>query len=103
MPSSTATTAPGVFRHMLEWGPISDSITGDEECPELVVMVTANLALRGLNTQNLFTFRLNVKFRVKTDGVGGGGALIGFAVNGEEGLMVAGKETVFSAWKSENK
>lgn len=99
MPSSTASDFPGVFRIMLEWDPISDSITGDEECPELGVMVTANLALRGLNTEDLFTFRLKEKFWGKTDGVGVGGGLTGFAVYGEEGLMIAAKGKV-SAWKT---
>jgi hypothetical protein len=88
--SSEASKFPGVLPCALESDPIPDSITGDEECPQLVVMGTGNLTLRGLNSKTLSTFGLNLEVWVKTGGVGFGGVLMGFVTNGEDAFIVTG-------------
>lgn len=83
---------------MLESDSTSDSITGDEDCPKPVVLVTGNLTLCGLLPENLLRFRVNFEVWVKTGGIGVGGVLTGFTTNGGDGFMVGGKGTVV-AWK----
>lgn len=96
--SSEASKIPGVLRYTLESDPIPDSITGDEECPQLVVMGTGNLTLCGLNPKTLSTLGLNLEVWVKTGGVGFGGVLMGFVMTGGNAFMVTGSGIVL-AWK----
>jgi hypothetical protein len=88
--SSEASKIPGVLRYTLESDPIPDSITGDEEFPQLVVMGTGNLTLCGLNPKALSTFGLNLEVWVKTGGVGFGSVLMGFVITGVNAFMVTG-------------